>query len=153
MALQLLGPQDLHRKSHNHLLLELSHMVRLAKRDFGKHRRTHGIEYLPQSPAHLYSWLSTSILNTMARVILRHKSDYIISLLRILGYTTLDLKPDPNSGPQCPETSQTPVSHLLPLSTSLPSSYSASATLDSCCCWDRPRMLPAYWFFLSGPFA
>ena len=39
------------------------------------------------------------------------------------------MKPDLNSGPQCPETSQTPISHLLPLSTSLPSSYSASATL------------------------
>lgn len=90
-------------------------MVRLAKRDSGKHRRTHGTEYLPQSPVHLHACLSTPILNTVARVILRYKLDHITPLLRILGYTTLDLKPDPNSGPQCPETSQTPFSHPLPL--------------------------------------
>lgn len=91
-------------------------MVRLAKRDFGNIE-----EHMVQNICHkALPTLSCSLhlFSTQWPEWSWDINQITSSLLRILGHTTLDLKPDPNSGPQCPETSQTPLaisSHFLPL--------------------------------------
>lgn len=151
MALQILGPQDLTGSPIITCCWTQSH-GKVSQKDFRKHRRTHGTRCYPKAlPTFILASLHLFSTQWPEWSFPRHKSDYIISLLRILGHTTLDLKQISSMmATMSWNILKLPLaisSHFLPLFSAL----SASSPLDSCCFLRPVECSQLTDFCLSGP--